>query len=684
MTGGTASSFTGSGTRYTATITPPRSGTLSLRVPAGVAEDAAERPNRAQNFSIRVLLREPELTISSPVRAPATGFFKVTFTFTKPVNGFALSDIEVMGGTATDFRGTDGSRIYRATVTPEATGTLTIDVAAGVAQDLNGRDNIVAPQFSIPASVPSATGPRLKPGAEVVLYTSQRARFNPPDEIEIGLRGIDESSLNLVGLLTDPQGDSISIAVRGTETQYLRWHQSQMRFTVHAGSAVDTYILVRATAGGESIELRIPVRIVAGTQVDVTFPQSIDKQTFVNGKDIGRVVLPAATGNAPLVYSLTPALPAGLTFDAATRTISGTPSAVAAAADYIYSATDDDGDSGQKEFKIEVVADTTPTFSGASVDDQSYTAAEMIEALTLPAATGGNGDLTYGISPDLPTGLAFDAATRIISGTPGAAMAETEYTYAARDADGDEVTLTFDITVAASASAPAPLAAIEALVGDTQVTLRWNAVAGATKYQVRHRQDSAGSAFNAYTDVTGTTTTITGLTNGQAYEFGVRAVNAAGASEALREKATPADLTPSFAAGASIAAQSYVGGTAITPLNLPLATGGNLPLTYSLSSNLPAGLRLELSGSSEPNRLVGAPNDGVGGSFTITYTATDSDPSNPETATLSFTVNVNARPVFSTPATFSVPENRALGGRGHRRRCRCQRQHHRLRPGRLR
>ena len=309
-----------------------------------------------------------------------------------------------------------------------------------------------------------------------------------------------------------------------------------------------------------------------------------------------------------------------------------------------------------------MVADTTPTFSGASVDDQSYTAAEMIEALTLPAATGGNGDLTYGISPDLPTGLAFDAATRIISGTPGAAMAETEYTYAARDADGDEVTLTFDITVAASASAPAPLAAIEALVGDTQVTLRWNAVAGATKYQVRHRQDSASSAFNAYTDVTGTTTTITGLTNGQAYEFGVRAVNAVGASEALREKATPADLTPSFAPGASIAAQSYVGGTAITPLNLPLATGGNLPLTYSLSSNLPAGLRLELSGSSEPNRLVGAPNDGVGGSFTITYTATDSDPSNPETATLSFTVNVNARPVFSTPATFSVPENRASVG----------------------
>ena len=91
------------------------------------------------------------------------------------------------------------------------------------------------------------------------------------------------------------------------------------------------------------------MRIVAGTQVDVTFPQSIDKQTFVNGKDIGRVVLPAATGNAPLVYSLTPpALPAGLSFDAATRTISGTPSAVAAAATYTYSATDDDGDSGRE------------------------------------------------------------------------------------------------------------------------------------------------------------------------------------------------------------------------------------------------------------------------------------------------------------------------------------------------
>ena len=662
VTNGAASNLQGIGVRYTATITPARSGTLTLRVAAGAAEDRVDKPSRAQNFSIRVLLREPELTISSPVQAPATGFFEVTFTFTKPVNGFALADIQVSGGTAANFRGADGSRIYRATVTPNATGTLTIDVAAGVAQDLNGRDNIVAPQFSIPASVPSATEPRLKPGAEVVLYTSQRARVNPPDVIEVDLRGIDESSLNLAGLLTDPQGDSISIAVRGTETQYLRWHRTQRSFTLHAGSAVNTYILVRATAAGESIDLRIPVRIVAGTQAAVTFPQRIDKQTFVNGKDIGSVVLPTATGNAPLVYSLTPALPAALSFDAATRTISGTPSAVAAARTYTYSVTDDDGDSGRTTFQIEVVADTTPTFSGASVDDQSYTAAEMIEALTLPAATGGNGDLTYGISPDLPTGLAFDAATRIISGTPGAAMSATEYTYAARDADGDEVTLTFDITVAASASAPAPLAAIETLVGDTQVTLRWNAVAAATKYQVRHRQDSPGSAFNAYTDVTGTTTTITGLTNGQAYEFGVRAVNAAGASEALRVQATPADLTPSFAPGASIAAQSYVGGTAITPLSLPRATGGNLPLTYSLSSNLPAGLMLELSGSSEPNRLVGTPNDGIGGLFTITYTATDSDPSNPETATLSFTVNVNARPVFSTPIMFSVPENRASVG----------------------
>ena len=51
----------------------------------------------------------------------------------------------------------------------------------------------------------------------------------------------------------------------------------------------------------------------------------------------------------------------------------------------------------------------------AEVDDQTYTAGTAIDALMLPAASGGTGTLTYSLV-GLPAGLSFDAATRMLFG----------------------------------------------------------------------------------------------------------------------------------------------------------------------------------------------------------------------------------------------------------------------------
>ena len=81
------------------------------------------------------------------------------------------------------------------------------------------------------------------------------------------------------------------------------------------------------------------------------------------------------------------------------------------------------------------------------VEDQAYTAGTAISALVLPEATGGEGEVTYRVS-GLPAGLAFDAATRTISGTPEAATdGAVEVTYTAQDSAGATATLTFSITV---------------------------------------------------------------------------------------------------------------------------------------------------------------------------------------------------------------------------------------------
>ena len=88
-----------------------------------------------------------------------------------------------------------------------------------------------------------------------------------------------------------------------------------------------------------------------------------------------------------------------------------------------------------------------PSFAGAEVTAQVYFTDATIPDLTLPQATGGNEPLGYSLMPALPSGLAFDAATRVISGTPTDTLEATEFTYTVRDADGDTGTLTFTMTV---------------------------------------------------------------------------------------------------------------------------------------------------------------------------------------------------------------------------------------------
>ena len=91
--------------------------------------------------------------------------------------------------------------------------------------------------------------------------------------------------------------------------------------------------------------------------------------------------------------------------------------------------------------------DRKPTFGSATVSDQTYTAGEDIDTVTLPRASGGDGTLRYSLSPAPPNGLNFNASNRSITGTPTVALAARQYTYTAQDTDGDTATLNFSITV---------------------------------------------------------------------------------------------------------------------------------------------------------------------------------------------------------------------------------------------
>ncbi len=94
-----------------------------------------------------------------------------------------------------------------------------------------------------------------------------------------------------------------------------------------------------------------------GDVAPVSFTVRIADQSFPHAQAIAPIILPEATGGIPpIVYDLTPVLPTGLTFDANTRTISGTPTVVTASMPFTYKATGGGGSSASLEFNIEVVS----------------------------------------------------------------------------------------------------------------------------------------------------------------------------------------------------------------------------------------------------------------------------------------------------------------------------------------
>ncbi|CAK0765910.1 exported hypothetical protein [Gammaproteobacteria bacterium] len=80
-----------------------------------------------------------------------------------------------------------------------------------------------------------------------------------------------------------------------------------------------------------------------------------------------------------------------------------------------------------------------------------------------------------------------------------------------------------------------------AVAGNTQVTLKWSAVIGATSYMIYQGTTAGGeSSTPVMTNVTGTSITITGLANDVKYFFRMAAVNAGGVSPLSKEvSATP-------------------------------------------------------------------------------------------------------------------------------------------------
>ncbi|MCZ0952811.1 MAG: putative Ig domain-containing protein [Rhodospirillaceae bacterium] len=281
--------------------------------------------------------------------------------------------------------------------------------------------------------------------------------------------------------------------------------------------------------------------------------------------------------------------------------------------------------------------DRFPSFrTAAAPGNRTYTVGTVIGALTLPEATGGNGTLTYSLSPEVP-GLSFDDTTRRLSGTPSAAGTHA-MTYTVTDEDGDTDTLGFTITVSAGSATEGSRGVCR--VGMTLMSGQSCAYPDTTdEFSVSARGRGRFLTFLAGIRIRIDNQTI----NGRVYDFlashqgnGVwRIDRIAGATEppgggVPGTGGGGADTSPSFAPGSGPGDRTYTVGTVIDILMLPEAGGGNGTLTYSLSPEVPG-----LSFNATARQLSGAPT--TAGTYAMTYTASDEDG---DTDTLRFAIAV--------------------------------------------
>ena len=271
------------------------------------------------------------------------------------------------------------------------------------------------------------------------------ASVNNPNGLPVSAEATDPDTGDMLTYTwsSSTTGDSFSPATGASVT----WTPP----TVTAATMVTLTVTITDTTNGSVTAMQVVTVNPEDTAPDFA-GATIAAQTYTQGTAITAITLPEATGgNDGITYTLAPALPAGLTYTAADRTITGTPTGTAAATTFTLTAADGDAntvadDTATLTFTITVEADSDPIFRTAIITAQTYTQNRTITPVTLPAATGGNAPITYTLTPAI-AGLTLNPSTRVLTGTPTTAAEATMYTYTATDRDGDTMMLMFSITV---------------------------------------------------------------------------------------------------------------------------------------------------------------------------------------------------------------------------------------------
>ena len=484
-------------------------------------------------------------------------------------------------------------------------------------------------------------------------------------------------------------GDKIYTLTRPGGARLPDWLNFNPETRTISGTAPDlaqdaetyTYTVRDSDTPPNTDQLTFDITVVADTAPSFGDASIADQEYILGLTENLELELPAAAGgNGALAYTLTPTLPAGLTFDANADppTLGGTPLTAQAATAYTYTASDADAntefsDVATLTFTIAVAADTAPSFGDESIADQDYITGTEIEVM-LPAAAGGNGALAYTLTPTLPAGLMFDpnADPPTISGTP-MAVHDAIYTYTASDADAntefsDVATLTFTIAVAAD-TAPRfdvtePLSFV--FGRGVQINRVLSPVSGGNGELEYRVSPSLPLGLELLTDdndlphLSGRPSTVQDVTEYELVVSDSDANTRPDDSNTLRFTITVVEEPPSAPTFADDPMTFYIftfGRS--TEQTLTGVTGGNGELIYNVSPSLPTGLELHVDDEGMPSlRGRALAVQGVT-DYELAVSDSDEDESAGDSATLMFTIAVTTARVT---VSFDEPAVSVTGG----------------------
>ncbi|WP_158798321.1 putative Ig domain-containing protein [Pedobacter sp. L105] len=325
--------------------------------------------------------------------------------------------------------------------------------------------------------------------------------------------------------------------------------------------------------------------------------------------------LPAPTGGStPYTYAAVN-MPAGLVLDPATGQITGTPT-VSGTFVVPVTVTDADGNTVTSNFTI-IVRDPLALPSATL---SAGTTGVVYPTQIIPSATGGSGVYTY-TATNLPPGLTFNPVTREVTGTPSQSGTFT-FPVNVSDSEGRTASSNYTIVV----KDPLLLGTITLPNGTVGVNYPAQTIPAATggtgPYTYAATNVPPGLTFDPVTRQISGTPTQSGT-----FTISVTVTDSNGTSTTLPYTLT---VNGTLALGQATLPDGTVG-TAYTSPALPGVTGGTSPYTYTMA-NLPAGLTFN------PATRVISGTPAVGGSFTLTMTATDSGGLSTST---DYTLNVN-------------------------------------------